>query len=269
MPETIEAFLDRTPVFTLRDLKMVLGKSAGKNSKSRVYNLVKNRRRSGRLGVVKEGVYYVVRPGQTTSTAPVDSFLAASRLVPEAVLAFHTALDILGFGHSLFHTHYYFAKTYRRPFRFRGEQFRSVKVPQQLVRAGRELFGTEKVERLGVKILTTGKERSLVEALEHPEYCGGFEEMYRCLEKMPYLRPEIVLQYLDLRQQKNLFARVGFFLEQHREDFHIEESLLQSLERNKPAQPLYWDRSRKGGLLIKRWNLIVPQAVAGRSWEEF
>jgi len=153
--------------------------------------------------------------------------------------------------------------------RFRGEQFRSVNAPEKLLRAGKERFGTEKVERLGVKILTTGKERRLVEALEHSGYCGGFEETYRCLEKMPYLQHEIVLQYLALREQKNLFAMVGFFLEQHREDFHVEESLLQSLERHKPAQPLYWDRARKGGILMKRWNLIVPRAAAERSWEEF
>ncbi len=269
MSKTIEAFLERTPIFTLSELVAELGNGAALNSKSIVYNLVKNRRRSGRLGVIKEGVYFVVRPGQTLRTAPVDSFLLTSRLAPDAVLAFHTALDILGFGHSLFYVHYYFSKNYRRPVRFRNEQFRSVKTPQQLLRAGKEIFGTEKVERVGVKILTTGKERTLVEALEHPEYCGGFEEMYRCLEKMPYLQHEILLQYLDLREQKNLFAMAGFFLEQHREDFYVEESLLQSLERNKPAQPLYWERSRKSGILIKRWNLIVPKAVVERSWEEF
>ncbi|MGH7597532.1 MAG: type IV toxin-antitoxin system AbiEi family antitoxin domain-containing protein [bacterium] len=269
MSEKIEEFLEQTPVFTLNELVSALGNGAARNSKSTFYNLVKNRRRSGRLGVVKEGVYFIVRPGQTISTAPVDSFLLASRLAPDAVLAFHTALDILGFGHSLFHVHYYFSKNYRRPVRFRSEQFRAVKVPQKLLHAGKETFGTEKVERLGVKIVTTGKERTLVEALEHPEYCGGFEEMYRCLEKMPYLQHEVVLQYLDLRAQKNLFVMAGFFLEQHREDFHIEESFLQSLERNKPIQPLYWDRSRKNGILIKRWNLIVPKAAIERSWEEF
>lgn len=269
MAEEIEEFLERFPVFTLDELVDGLGNDSLGSSRSRVYNLIKNRRRSGRLGVVKEGVYFVVRPGQTTSNAPVDSFLVASKLAPDSVLAFHTALDVLGFGHSLFHRYYYFSKTYRRPVRFHGELFRSVKAPQKLVQAGKEFFGTEKVERVGVKILATGKERTLVEALEHPEYCGGFEEMYRCLEKMPYLQPEILLGYLDLREQKNLFAMAGFFLEQHREDFHVEESLLQLLERHKPLQPLYWDRSRKGGILIKRWNLIVPQAAVERSWEEF
>jgi predicted nicotinamide N-methyase len=71
-----------------------------------------------------------------------------------------------------------------------------------------------------------------------------------------------------LRKQKNLFARAGYFLEQHREQFHIEESFLQLFERNKPVQPLYWDRSKKGGILNKRWNLIIPETVDKRKWEE-
>ena len=162
-----------------------------------------------------------------------------------------------------------FLKCTAGQYRFRGCVFQSVKVPQSILDAGKELVGSTKVERSGIKILITDKERTVVEALEHPEYCGGFEEMYRSLEKMPYVQTELLLKYLNLRGQKNLFARVGFFLEQHREQFHIEESFLKTLERHKPAQPLYWDRSRKGGVIKNRWNLIVPEAVDKRKWEEF
>lgn len=269
MSETVEEFLDRVPVFTLSELVQILREGSNGNVRTAAYNVIKNRRRTGKLGVIKEGVYYVVRPGATPTTAPVDEYLVAFKLAPDAMLAFHTALDALGFGHSVFNTYYYLSKTYRRPVRFRGGQYRSVKLPPKLLNAGEQLFGTTKIERLGVKILTTDKERTLVEALEHPEYCGGFEETYRSLEKMPYIQPEVVFEYLDLREQKNLYARVGFFLEQHRQDFHVEEPFLQQLERKKPSQPVYWSPRRKGGVLVKRWNLIVPEAVKERRWEEF
>jgi hypothetical protein len=39
-------------------------------------------------------------------------------------------------------------------------------------------------------------------------------------------------------------------------------------EHNKPTQPIYWSLHRKGGVLVKRWNLIVPNAVMERGWEE-
>ena len=265
----LDEFLEHAPVFTLSELVQWLQKNSAKTPRAAAYNFVKNRRRAGRLAVVKEGLYFVVRPGATAMTTPLDEFLIASKLAPDATLAFHTALDVLGFGHSLFSTHYYFSKTSRRPVRFRKGLFRCVTFPTTLLKTHAHEFGLEKVERLGQKVVTTGKERTLVEALEHPEYCGGFEEMYRSLEKIPYLQFDILVKYLELRRKKKLYAVVGFFLEQHREEFHVEESLLQNLERKKPSTPDYWDRSKKESAFAKRWNLVVPKAAMHRTWEEF
>ena len=53
------------------------------------YNFIKNRRRAGRLAVVKEGLCFLVRPGATAATTPLDDFLLASKLAPDAMLAFH------------------------------------------------------------------------------------------------------------------------------------------------------------------------------------
>jgi len=261
----ILVFLEQHPVFTMSELRGYFSLSQGAREAS---DILLHNKRMGRIGAVKEGVYYVVRPGNKPATTHVDPFLLCSKLAPDAVLAFHTALEILGFGHSVFNTHYYFSNRFRAAVRFRHDRFRAVLTPNKLRKQSLESFGTEKVERLGQKVVVTGKERTLVEVLERPQYCGGFEETYRCLEKMPYFQPEIVLEYLELRNHKSLYARVGFFLEQHREDFHTEESLLVQLERNKPTQPIYWSLHGKGGVLIKRWNLIVPNAVRERSWEE-
>jgi predicted transcriptional regulator of viral defense system len=222
----------------------------------------------GRVGMIKEGLYYAIRPGQNAQNMPVDPFLLAFKLASDSVLAFHTALDALGYGHSVFNTHYCFSNRYRPPLRFRRDHFRVVITPEKLQRKSQEHFGTEMVERLGVKLNVTGKERTLVECLETPQNCGGFEEMYRSLEKIPFLQPDLLLAYLDLRERKNLYARVGFFLQQHRADLHVEESLLHRLAQSVPAQPVYWTPQRKGGVLAKPWNLIVPESVRDRRWED-
>jgi hypothetical protein len=93
--------------------------------------------------------------------------------------------------------------------------------------------------------------------------------VYRSLEKMPYLQFDTLVKYLELRSKKKLYAIVGFFLEQHRHEFHVEESLLQQLERTTPSTPDYWDRSRNENAFAKRWNLVVPKAAMHRTWEEF
>ncbi len=257
----ISEFLNVHPLFTLEDLQHSFG--VGEAS-----DLIFYYKKKQRIGVVKEGLYFAVKPGSNPDTVAVDPYLLTSKLIDDSILAFHTALELHGYAHSDFSSFYFFSRKQSPARRFRGMHFQSVMVPQTLQKKSKTFFGTEKTERLGVKITITGKERTLVEVLERPQLCGGFEEIYRSLEKIPFIQTEIVSEYLNAREQKNLFGRTGYFLEQHREQFHIEESFLQMLGRNKPVQPLYWDRSKKGGILIKRWNLIVPEAVDKRKWEE-
>jgi len=262
----IRVFFESHPVFNIDELRefYLLPKSNRGASDIILYN-----KKMGRIGRIKDGLCYVIRPGQNAQSTSVDPYLVASKLAPGVVLAYHTALDLLGFGHSVFNTYYYFSDHFRPTFQFQGGHFRSVVTPWKLQKESKTDFGTENIERLGIKLRVTGKERTLVEALERPQYCGGFEEMYRSLEKLPYIQPDVILQYLDLREQKNLYARVGFFLEQHRNDFQVEESFLQRLARNVSTQPVYWVPDRKGGVLASRWNLILPEAVMHRKWEEF
>ncbi|MBI5021728.1 MAG: hypothetical protein HZB59_09840 [Ignavibacteriales bacterium] len=262
----IRVFFESHPVFTIDELREFYSLSDNSREAS---DIILYNKRMERIGRIRDGLYFSVRPGQNTQHTSVDPYLVASKLAPDAVLAFHTALDLLGFGHSIFNTYYYFSNRFRPAFRFQNGHFRAVVTPEKLQKKSQVNFGTEKVERLGMKFLVTGKERTLVEALERPQCCGGFEEMYRSLEKIPYLQPDVILGYLQLREQKNLYARVGFFLEQHRNDFHVEESFLEKLRRNVSTQPVYWVTTRKGGVLAKRWNLIVPEAVMHRKWEEF
>ena len=268
MPTTrkdIREFLEQYPVFTLEELRKSFSIQKGGREAS---DLVQYNKSMGRVGVIKQGVYYAIRPGQSAQKAPVDPFILASKLAPDAVLSYHTALDLLGFGHSMFNAYYCFSIRFRPALRFRHDHFRIVVTPRKLREKSQELFGTEKVERLGVKLVVTGKERTLIECLEKPHNCGGFEEMYRSLEKIPFIQPDVLLEYLALREQKSLYARVGFFLEQHREDLHVEESLFGQLAHSVPAQPVYWTPQSKGGVLMKPWNLIVRKAVCERSWEE-
>jgi hypothetical protein len=63
-------------------------------------------------------------------------------------------------------------------------------------------------------------------------------------------------------------ARVGFFLEQHREALMVEDLHLEALREKAPSQAAYLDPARAPGRLVSAWNLIVPEEVLARSWEE-
>jgi predicted transcriptional regulator of viral defense system len=259
----IKLFFEENPVFTVADFKQAFGKG---RSPQTLQTQLKQYKQSGYIDTLRRGVYYV--KGLAGKAMP-DEFLVLSKLAPDALIAYHSAFDLLGFGHSLFHSLYYLTSNRQHPFDHGSFRYVPLPYPIELARQGQTDLCIERVERLGHKVRVTGKERTLVDCLDHPEYAGGFEELYRCAEKMPYLSFELLHQYLTLRNRKALFAKVGFFLEQHREAFHVEESFLLELEGRCPAQSVYWERSGKQGILKKRWNLIVPAAVAARKWEEF
>ena len=63
-------------------------------------------------------------------------------------------------------------------------------------------------------------------------------------------------------------ARVGFFLDQHREVLMVEHEHFEALRGLAPAAPRYLDSKREPGQLVSTWNLIVPQWVLAREWLE-
>jgi hypothetical protein len=80
---------------------------------------------------------------------------------------------------------------------------------------------------------------------------------------------DVVVDYAMRLGSALTIARVGFLLEQHKEELIVEDRYLEALRRRAPAQPRYFERRhRKGGKLLARWNLIVPEHILTRSWEE-
>jgi len=224
---------------------------------------------AGRLLPIRRGLYAVVPENSEPSTFRVDPFLIAASLAPDAVLAYHTALEFHGKTYSSFHEFHTLSRHTVRPFRFQSQRFRILKFPQTLLRQHEETFGIQETQREGVTVRVTSFERTLVDVLHRPDIAGGWEEVWRSLESIEFVDVEQVIRYASLLQNGRTCAAVGFYLEQHRETLMIEDAMLEPLRKRRPKVPQYFDRSaRKGGKLVSGWNLLVPPVVLERSWEE-
>lgn len=261
----LNSFFLRHPVFTVAEIDDFLGRS---NTGTR-NSLLAYHRKSGKILPVRRGLYAVVPPGASPETAPLDPYLLASRMVGDAVLAYHTALEVHGRAYSVYNRFTYLSGKPAQNVQFREYQFRCVVVPKPLRDKEKASFGVTEIERQGLPVRVTEVERTFVDALDRPDLCGGWEEVWRSLESIEYLKLDEVVKYATLLGKSTTAARVGFFLEQHHEAPAITEKYLARLRKLAPRQPLYLDRSRrKGGVLAKDWNLIVPEAVINRSWAE-
>ncbi|MEI7833516.1 MAG: type IV toxin-antitoxin system AbiEi family antitoxin domain-containing protein [bacterium] len=225
--------------------------------------------RSGRLRRVRRGLYATVPFGVSPENVQVNPFLLAASMADDAVLAYQTALAFFGKSYSL--QNYYFFCTHRtvRPASFHEAEYIGVLFPQALIHQHQEAYGVNTVEINGLDFRVTSLERTLVDVLDRPKYCGSWEEIWRSLEMIEYLDLDQVVAYAYLLDNATTIAKVGWYLEQHRDALMVTETYLDQLAAHRPKNPHYLGRGQQeSSHMVSRWNLLVPESLYERSWEE-
>jgi len=263
-----DVFFRQHPVFTGDELSRHLAR-IGSNGMRTPERVLAYHIKSGRLRRVRQGLYAVVPPGVDGDTCPVDPYQVAAKLTPDAVLSHHTALELHGRAYSVWQHFIYSAERPAETLTFRDQVFRGTKFPQALVRSGEEYRGVLIMDRFGLSVRVASLERTLVDALDRPDLAGGWEEVWRSLEAVEFFDLDEVVEYALLLENATTMAKVGFFLDQHRESLMVEDHHLKVLEKCRPRQPHYLDRSKRGGgKLVAQWNLVVPEEVLTQSWAD-
>jgi len=264
----IEDFFHRRPIFTNEELAEFLAsrKAHGPRTQESLLAYYTKIRRVVR---VRRGLYAVVPPGANPETYSFDPFLLATKMTRDAALAYHTALEVQGKAYSVLQFLTYLSSKPLRPVAYRSQLYRGVKFPQTLLRKGKENFSVVRIERSGLEVRVTSLERTFVDVLDRPSLSGSWEEIWRSLESVEFFDLDKVVEYSLLLENATTAAKVGFFLEQHREVLMVTEAHLKPLRDLRPQQPHYLERGRrKAGRLATGWNLVVPREVLERSWAE-
>lgn len=250
-----EEFFRTRSVFTLTEFRTGVGRSA---VAATVRGVLKYHLRRGRLKLLEKGVYATVPAGLTSARFVPDAFLVARALREDAVLAYHSALELLGLAHSTYRDAFYLTARRRKDLRLGSSRLRALLHPKPLRDKGEEGYGVEVCERQGVKLRVTGPERTLVDCLAVPRYAGGLEEALQSLGGVASLDLDHVAGYLERLGQRRLYAVVGYVLEREAERLFVPPGFLADLKRRRPTSPTYLDRTRTGGRFLPRWNLVVP-----------
>jgi len=256
------------PIFRIETFETFLEADRPRSDKTRdallAYHI-----EAGHLLRITRGLYASVPPGFTPATMPIDAYLLATYLASDAVIGYHGALQFHGKSASIHHQVQYLTLSVRRPFRFRENEFTPVKVPRPVRGKKRSTFGIEEFRHAGGAVRVTTLERTMVDVLARPDLGGGWEEVWQSLRSIDFLYLDQVVHYTLMLDNATVAARVGFFLEQHRDALMVEDRHLRRLKRHAPRQPCYLERRRtKPARLVKNWNLLVPLALLDRDWEE-
>jgi predicted transcriptional regulator of viral defense system len=256
------AFLDRNPVFT----RAMFARAHGELRPSpALVKRLKYLQATRRVVSLERGLYATVRPGDKPDAVAADPYLVSSVLRPDGLFAYHSALTLLGAGHSDWNVVTLLSRRRRRPLVLRAARINFLPHPTALMRREATDIGARNVPYLDRTLRVTGPERTLVDGFRRLGLVGGLEELVTSAAGFPSLdleQLEAVLQAYDLRI---LYAAVGWFLETYQAHFFVPDDFLTRLEERRPVAPHYLPRRGRAeedsGRMAPRWNLMLPEVV--------
>jgi predicted transcriptional regulator of viral defense system len=259
------SFFARKPVFTVAEFAAAAPDRGNRGNES----LLAHHLATGRLKHIRRGLYAVISQGIEPDKFVVDPLLVARSSASDAIIAYHSALAFHGLAYTVTQK-MIFLTTHEdiKSFSFQGVNYKPVQHPRKLLRRQQEATNTDMQDYRGQYLAVTSLERTLVDCFDRIDLGGGIEEIWRSLSNISYLKMEKIVEYLTILENATTTAKVGFFLEQQQERLMIAPQKLKLLEEHKPKSPRYMFRTKREGKLVARWNLIIPEGVLTREWEE-
>jgi predicted transcriptional regulator of viral defense system len=264
----IEQFFYEHPVFRHEDF------TAWKSSKGEIKPIsvntaLRHYAKMGRIKLIRRKLYAVIAPNESPATFTIDPYLIAGKATEDAVLGYHTALELTGMAYSKFGQYTYITTQKSKSFEFQGQWFQSVASPTALQKKQKLLICVDTIDRQGMKLQVTNPARTFVDVLDRVELCGGWEEVCRSIDNFAVLNIDEIVEYCLLLENARLNATVGYFLSQRKGAFAVSEAQLKPLLNAIPKVPQYASRKTKENFqLVKPWNILLPISVIYQSWEE-
>ena len=230
----VRTFLARHPVFRRNEIEAALAKDYSSDRGTANARLAYHVR-TGNILQIQRGLYATVPVGTDPASFIPDPWLVASRLADDAVIAYHSAFQFHGRAYTVNNQYLFLSGRAIRPREFGGCRFRRVPFPSALHGRDEAQFAITTVDRQGLDVQVTSLERSLVDLLDRPDLGGGWEEIWRSAESVEYYDVRQVVDYALLLRNATTAAKVGLFLEQHREQLMVGESQLERLREARTA----------------------------------
>ena len=273
-----EAFFETHSVFTADEFHAHLAAQRRRGSAQQRARALHAYVRAGRLHRLKRGLYALRPAAEPVDQEPVVSLLqVAARMTPDAVLAYHTALECYGLAHNVWFHVLYAARKPAKPLRLTTGLVRGAAFARALQQAGREHQETTLTPKNGLRITTV--ERTLVDIADRPRLCGNWSEIARGYSYAAHgtafglSLPDVnrMIAYALVLNNAFTCAKVGFLLDMHGTEWGLDSVRLQPLIAACPRRPRHLDPryADMPASLVAPWNLIVPLWVQQRDWDAY
>lgn len=189
------------PIFSVGDIKKFT---------SHTNNLLSNLVKKNWILKIKNGVYMIVPldAGELGAKSyTVHSFVIASNLVEPYYVGYWSALNYHGMTEQTPSVVYVATTKTRHAQRILDNEFRFVTIPK------RKLFGISDIKIEDKKIKISDPEKTVVDCLDHPEHCGGIEEVAKSIYFSKELNKKRLVDYAISMGNTTVVKRLGYISE--------------------------------------------------------
>lgn len=225
--------------FTHGDMVRIAG------SESAAQWQIKTYLKKGYIERVRRDLYAVI---SMETEQPIPSrFQIASRISDDAYVSHHSAFEFFGYANQVFYDVYFGTQKKVRPFDYDGLNYRPV--------VWRGCVGVQETNT-GVRV--TSLERTVIDSIADFPRIGGLEELLRCLNLIPSLDWEKLLEALDVYGRGQLYQKVGYILEAYKEELSLPDVLFEKCVNKISASKTYLFDKRSDFAFHEKWKLYAP-----------
>ncbi len=259
-------FFSAHPVFRRTEYATAVGREP--NDKV-VTAMLAQHLKAGNIRRIAREVFASVPKHADARTWSVDRFLAASRLRPGGVIAYHSALELHGYAYSEGYDVQVIAPGEPRMFEAYGLTCRFVRPPRGFTGPnGAATDGVTVVDRLGLDVKVTTLERTIADLFDRHDLAGGAEELFNSLDLVARVDAGALVRHARARGNAAAAGALGFWLEHEQERLGVPQRALEDLRALAPSRPRYALGAKPGSARTARhWNVILPADVAERRFE--
>lgn len=255
------AFFSAHPVFRREEYARALGRATADRT---ISALLTKHLKAGNIRRVARSVFAAVPPHVEAADWVVDRYLAAAKLKPDAILAYHSALELHGAAYT--DAPEVQALTAGEPTLFEASDFtcRFLKRPKGFV----STRDVTTVDRAGLSVPLTTLERTVADVFDRPDLAGDVEELWNSLALVERLKSDDLLRQVRGLTNAAAAGALGWWLKSQQGRLGVPEKALEALQALKPRHPQYVLGAKKGGAKsVAAWNILVPHELALAGFE--
>lgn len=207
---------------------------------------IKTYLKKGYIERVRRNLYVVI--SMETEQPIANRFQIASQVTQDACISHHSAFEYYGYANQVFYEVYFSTHKNVRPFSYDGLQYTPLPNPSTI-----EILDMNN----GVKV--TSLERTVIDSIIDMDKIAGLEEILRCLELIPSLNEEKLLDVLEGYSKKQLYQKVGYILEFYKKDLSLSKDFFLKCISCSSSSKTYLSQEIRDNIFHPKWLLYAPK----------